>query len=1117
MRNFFFSKRNIYITVLFISLIFYFINLSSNSLIEEITLDKIDKTYINNKNDEMEEKCFSYSIALNEEIENIENLYIHFSSYSDDNNQQILYSTEDCPTSLNAEKYNYKYSSELFINFPNTKDFYLTIKCKSYPCSFSLETKIEKDYANLNLKKSDSYSYFVSNKDKLNNMIFKIPSSKNEDYPESFDHILTISVTNPSDLDYNQLYLLNKGNKTLLNVDHYKTSMNIIFTFIEEDYIQEFSDDIFYALEINSMNNQFVSISVKASRYNIPLFMIFTDIIPNTNSKYSYLFSKKEKQVNEECFKLDEKYKLDDKDLLYASIEYFTYPKNPFFKYDEDDKIYEYDIEEGQTSINIILEKRSDKYPSICFNSAGDQTAFMLQVSHISKENENIDIYNPLTSGFIHTKTLNKNNLALFTHISDVHHINKLSFYLKVLNGNPEMYIVQCDDYPNCYNKIDELNSDNNVIRPKIKDNIYRYTYSNKEIMQDLSPYGSNQNLLYVYCPEENNNDEYCQFQILINSNLDEIALLANDTFYSYLLKDDIDLYKIYIKKRNESIKKIQIILNTTEDIQFEYFLQDLKNFNITNETKDNSFIFEYIPNKNVSFDLKDYDISFNIKAKKDIYYSAKYEIIINNEEEKDGLNLTNLEFGKIKEINELFSLPIKIYSVLPFTKDNNQYDFKDLLLNFIFQSINNDNPQKTNTFEQIEIKATIINNAQLNNIRSTKKDDDIFDKNILNVLFDLSTRTAILNINKTFLEKFIDKEELILYFTIDDANNKEKKDINLSGKTFLFFKNDTEFIIPENNYINDNLYIDNNNYNYNLYHLKLEGNEKKNYIVEFSSNVDLDNEGLYISFLDSDIKNIQFENLLQNSSNVIFNKPEIKIGGIHYFNFTLKNEIKDIILCVGTKLKKEEKGLSYVYYIFKYIDKDNKKFEYELNDKIKLSDSGDNTKIEFEKIKKTSQEIIERPNAEIYIRKIKNKLNREIFNTISIIESDYELINKNISEENEKIIIEIPKISENDVYSILINLLETNEKFVYDTIIKKNKDDDQQSDTPGEEDNENKDGDKNVLVIVSVTLSLIVLIVIVILAFFYYRNKRRNLQNDVMKTSFENSGVLDELNDRRE
>lgn len=94
----------------------------------------------------------------------------------------------------------------------------------------------------------------------------------------------------------------------------------------------------------------------------------------------------------------------------------------------------------------------------------------MVQVSHVSNKPENVDIYNPISSGFIHMKTLNKKNLALYTYYSDIHFSNRLSFNLKILKGKPEMYLYTCEEFPNCYNHISKLKSGNkNVVKPELK------------------------------------------------------------------------------------------------------------------------------------------------------------------------------------------------------------------------------------------------------------------------------------------------------------------------------------------------------------------------------------------------------------------------------------------------------------------------------------------------------------------------------------------------------------------------------------------------------------------------------------------------------------------------
>ena len=192
------------------------------------------------------------------------------------------------------------------MHYPNFDEFHITIKCFSYPCDFTLNSRVEKDYANLDLSEADSYSYFTTREEKIDKMTFKIPSSLNKIYPEGTSHLLTIGVSNPSDLDYTQLYLVNGNTKKNLNDNSYKTPMDLIFSFVEEKYKEELSENSFYVLEIESIEYQFVSVSVKASIYYESISKLYSEIIPNSISKYSYL-NESNNKIEEECLSLNEK------------------------------------------------------------------------------------------------------------------------------------------------------------------------------------------------------------------------------------------------------------------------------------------------------------------------------------------------------------------------------------------------------------------------------------------------------------------------------------------------------------------------------------------------------------------------------------------------------------------------------------------------------------------------------------------------------------------------------------------------------------------------------------------------------------------------------------------
>lgn len=1091
---------------IFIYIIIFSILRAANSIDDEIELT--DNLYSSTFNIE-KEKCFTFTLKLSEQKkEQLKDSYIHFSTVSkkmsDMNTQQIIYSSKNsCPTISNEDSYSLKSSknSDLFSKYPDTNPdkLYLTIKCYSYPCNFDLKANIENEYVELNLDDNDSYSYY-STGDKLNTMKFKFYSSLNKAYTNNEKHVYTISVANPGDSEYTELNLMKEERKISLNEDSYKTPTGIVFTFAEENYMTEFSKDNFYVLEIQSLENQFISISIKTSKYYDN--KLVSEILPNYYSKYSYLNSKNI-PVNEECFNINEEYIKDNlvnnnEDFLYASIYYYTLPINPDLKYNGQYKLPEAEFNEEQNSYNLILKKESDIVPQICFQlNDNKELAFMLEISHISKKNKNIDLYTPLTSGFLYVKTLNKNNLAFYTHNSDVHYSENLSFYLKTLKGNPEMYIVSCTDYPNCYNDISQLKNDNNVIKPNEKNKKYTYSLkTNRE--KDLSPYGNKQKLLYVYCPEQT--DEYCQYEVSIYSDLDQISLYPNDKFYSSKLKDESDLFRIHIPKGSPDVQNIELSINCNKNLEF-VFIED--NINSTLKmTKESTTqkIYEFIPEKSHSIENQDFDILFNIKANENLDYSVEYKKLKSKNEEA----LKEMKFGQLNKIS-INSFPLRLFYILP----NKMPNFKDLLFNF--NIIENKNSKDTS---KITVNSIIINSNNLNEINDTKNYEDIFndsplssDKNI-----DSSTKSLVLNINKEYVNKLTsrinDEDDMVLYITIN--NNKNKK-LKLKGELFLYYENTTDFIIPYNNYISSKLPINITN-SFKLYHLQLDNNKDK-FIVDFSSNYAFDND-FKISFIDYDdnIDNIKSENIIKNSANIKIQENNNK-GGVNQFELTFNdNNKKDLFLCVYSNVK--DKDLSSINYIFKYItsnsDDEKNRIKYEISNKdVKYTNNTDKNiiELEFEKIKKTSND--NKTNyciGDIYIRTIKqkNKKSKEKLDTITEIQSKYKIINGNIIDQNDKIKIELPYSDDikKQYISIFINLPGENEKFAYNALyIDKNK--------------KNKDKEKNSLfwIIVISAGSAFLLLIAIIIIICIVKNKKGNLENEVNKISFKNDSS-NRLND---
>ena len=1103
MKNF--SNQNIiFAFIIFLSFFKVIISIET----KEFILTSNSSSFFTSKNTN-EDICISISFQLPEEQKSLLKdsvTYFHFIGLSeniqDTNNHQLYYSsTKSCPDISEAEQYTIKssFSTDLFAKLPQNLDkIYLRIKCFKYPCSFSLDGGIEIEYAfltDLMFHQSKSYSYF-SNGNEM--MKFKIPSSLDRRYGDDVKHVVTISVNKP-DLNNINLYILNEA-RTKIEVDSIKTPTSKIFTFIEENIMINYQNNYLYALEIQSSENQFISLSIQYSQYIENKNKIESYLMPNF---YSYYLNTKNVVANEECFLIDdislnEELLNNGEDLLYASINYDSLPIKPFLKYNDEYKVPE-DFYSNKNSINIIIEKKSDIFPQICFKTEDNNSLiFSLEISYISKIHSSIDIYNPLSSGFLYMKTLRKNTLAFYTHNSVNQNNQKISFILKILKGNPEMYIVSCDTYPYCYDNISQLKNDDKVIKPNLKDNsFYSYSkYTNGE--KDLSPYGLKQDLLYVYCPD-NIAEEYCQFETLIYSDMDIINLSPSDSFYSHLSKDESDLFKIHIPKNSTNLKKIKISIKSKQNMEFKL---NEDNMNSKCKTKEEGKTYECSPLKTFSIYNQDYDLLFNIKANEDSDYSIKYKIV----ETDKIVEIQSFEFSKIEDII-VYSFPFNFYYILP----NNLLDFKDYLFNFKFKA--STALDETSSFKKIYINSTIINSQKLMELQSAESNINIFDENSLlfNKSFDLSTKTLSLNINKeyanTISNKIKNDDELVLYFSLDNYKNKNKN-YNLEGQLFLFYENDKDFIIPYNTYINSKLPI--NKINFNLYHLQLNENKNK-FVVDFSSNYEL-GENFKISFIDYDnnIENLKPENVIKNSSNINFitsnNKNKNKNSAIKQFEFNLKDNKKDVFLCVYSNVK--DKNLTSINYIFKYntYDDSEKRVVYEMNKKIKYSKSKDNKYfiLEFDNIKKIKDDKSEYCKGEISVRAIKknNKIKTEKIDSIALIQSDYKLKKGIISYQNgdKKITIkmEYNKI-EKKYYSIFIDLPNENEKFVYDMIyIDK---------TGGKK--KKKKTKNNLLWVVVITGSCVLLVVaIIVIIIVITRMKNEDLEEKVNAISFKKSGA---------
>lgn len=990
--------------------------------------------------------------------------------------QQIIFSSNISePNTKDTEIYSYKYSkyANLITTVPdNTNISYITIKCFEYSCNFNFEARIEVS-GSISLDEERNYYIFSSNSlqgiDKFREIDISFPA-----IPDNSNcNRASVAVISPDDIygDYNTLRIEN--GKEITNKE--RINSGVIYDF---DFDKTTQNKLL--LHIESSENQFIMVSTRAS--NVQGNYIQSEITPNSIAKYSNFRWAQNEDINE-CFKIDDdyinNYLNDEKShLLYASINFYSLPISVYLNYSGTTE----DIQnnEKKHTLNVILKKKSNEYPQICFKRNGTNLSpntFMLEIYHIQPDMKYIDIYSPLLSGFVNTRTLLPNTLGVFSHYSNVHYIEKISFYLKPIKGNPKMYIVECNDYPNCYNKYEELKEDKPNVNEADDFGVYQYFAKKYETLtKDESPTGTNQNLVYVYCPSDTN--EYCQFDILTYSDLDEIVIHPNENFDAISDKDETLLFKIAFNKGYKKVEKVRICLNASKD---DIIFSDMANENkaiVEEKVIKNQLCYNYEIDSTIYDTQKiNFGIIFNIKANKSIQYT-----IINSNN-----GIKNKKYGEIMIMKD-FSFP---YS-LNYKIDKNL----ELLFNFYL----NCKEETDLNLLDVEIGAIILNEENLERIEEDQT-IKILENSLIRKL-DLATRSIILNLDQDFINKFIVDTDIIYYLHLVIINKKQNINQEIKVNANMFLYELRENLIEKNLYINDELTIESKNIS-KLYHLNLETNNKL--IMKFSSNYPLD-DYFSIYFIESIKDNMDIKYLEDNEKP--YNKTQI--GQMYTLTYENKNTL-NVYMAVALKYNKDLSNLNKINYIFKYNTykpNENPK-TYNFSQNYTLTEEQGSHIFKFNVVK--SIEESKYYYGEIYIRKIDgyNRLANESLDTYGKIESNYEIVNgKKISEDDGTYTINVSsKIEENNsYYSIILDIYDLNEKFVIFNRISSLDPTPSPSDTPTDTKTDPKeDGDNSLVLKIVIPIAIVVGLLIIILIIIIIRKKKGGeLKDNIMKTSFQ-------------
>jgi hypothetical protein len=459
-----------------------------------------------------------------ENFTSITDEYFHISAKSDNNkiSPLIIYSSfQQEPSIKSSDIFSTQRvgDAHLYLGKDSLNNkIYLNITCNIFPCSYNLYLDlVEKPI----IYPGQTYSYFV--KDSKNNFTnFKIQSQtalrSQAIVTATIKQVLTIAVTCSRRKDSNTelfLYLDDKNETIKLNTN-YNKDKKIIYSFIEEDLINEKGGNFdnegnYYLLNIISNENQYITITVTSKDTDMPI----TEVVPNEGGKYSIL---KKGLLNQECYRINTKISNYENSLVLASISFYTKPLNYFFSNKRDNI-----ITPKKNSINIIFEKNENNennlYDDLCFvlEKEDDEGIFKIEISETSDLLDKKNIYDPLSTGSIYIKSLPVKTLAYYTHNPSIRTYNQMNFNLKVIKGQVDMFVVRCDTFPDCSYTYKELLEESKIIgndkiiKPHIVNDMFSFSDYTKEGDIDLAPFNYKQNLMFVYCSEEAKTD-LCQF-----------------------------------------------------------------------------------------------------------------------------------------------------------------------------------------------------------------------------------------------------------------------------------------------------------------------------------------------------------------------------------------------------------------------------------------------------------------------------------------------------------------------------------------------------------------------------------------------------------------------------
>ena len=473
----------------------------------------------------------------------------------------------------------------------NKKTGYLNIT--SDGASFSGELKYDGAEA-IMLKNDDSYNFVSYKKDEKD--IFEIINENEEGNNKVY---MTISLNSPY--------------SPKITCDGISLS----------DKFEGFSQGLISTFEKKSRENYKCTVTNTRDGDNFMTFSSrrhYTDykkayrVIPNSKSMEGYL----KNDDKEECFLVDPEKITDEKSNFAAGIIVFKGSvvlslKNQYGGVvEEHDVVYngEYKIEyERGKLLTYLCVNNNDTYHEVIYS---------LQIIDLFNPIKRSDIYAPQMHGILYRRFTPAKKVVYYYHTKRSSIDNDYTnFYMRIIRGSPEMYILLCEQFPYCEYKIENIAQEKNIQKVK---NINNMFHANRLSNTEPGPLSNKQWIFIVACRSSIS----CIYETLFFDDNDYIILKPYDRFTQFSMSNEFDRYKFEINELD--VQKLVVSLNIHSGDAYFHHYKPIEKANVKYLMNKQEIIYE---SDNV--DGLAGEFTYSIRATKNAFYSIEYQKFYKN------------------------------------------------------------------------------------------------------------------------------------------------------------------------------------------------------------------------------------------------------------------------------------------------------------------------------------------------------------------------------------------------------------------------------------------------------------------------------------------------------